>query len=167
MQDTGCTLFLYFIVSAFRFMICLVSCFCVRHWLYTIFILHHASLWFYKLLSLAFVQDTGCTLILCYIVSAFDVIIYFVSCFCTRHWLYTIFILHCVSLWFYNLLCFLFSCKTLYWLYTTLYYIVSAFDFIFGSQMPFECTTHIRPPFLSVCPLQRVPQGGSVFPCSL
>ena len=84
---------------------------------------------------------------------AFGFIICFVSCFCARHWLYTIFILHCASLWFYNLLCFLFSCKTLHWVCTTLYYIVSAFDFIFGSQMPFECTTHIRPPFLSVCPL--------------
>ena len=91
-QDTGCTLFLYYIVPAFDSITCL---------------------------SLAFVQDTGCTLFFCYIMRAFDFMICFVACLCVRHWLYSIFILlHCVSLWFYNLLCFLLSCKTLYWLCT-------------------------------------------------
>ena len=55
-----------------------------------------------------------------YIVSASDFIISFVSCFCARHFT---------------------GCTRF------LYYIVSTFDFIVGSQMSFECTTHIRPPF--------------------
>ena len=69
-------------------------------------------------------QDTGSTIFLYYIVSAFDFIICCVSYFRARH---------CTG-------CTLF-----------LSYIVSAFDFIFGSQMPFECTTHIFR--CTMCPL--------------
>ena len=115
-------------MSAFDFIICFVSCFCARPY-------------------------TGCTLFN-FTVSAFDVIICFVSCFCARHYTgCTLFLFYLVSafdfiIWFVSCFC----ARRCTGCSPILCYMVSAFDFIFGRQMPFECTTHIRPPF-SVCPL--------------
>ena len=142
---TGCTLFLFYLVSAFDFIICFVSCFCARHYTgCTLFnftvsafdiifgrqmpfecTTHIRLPFFGVLIALGFLylpHYTGCTLFLFYFVSAFDFTICFVSCFCARH--YT-------------------GC-------TLFNFTVSAFDIIFGRQMPFECTTHIRPPFFGV-----------------
>ena len=90
---TGCTIFLFYFVSAFDFITCSVSCFCAR-------------------------QYTGYILFLFCLVSAFDFIICFVFCFCARQ--YT-------------------GC-------TLVIFIASAFDFIFGNQMPLHsafCTCPI------------------------
>ena len=99
---TGCKLFLYYIVSAFDFIICFVSCFLRKtlsiHYFY-ITLCQPLILLFFRLLL--FAQDTGCTLLLYYIASAFDFRACLSLAFCARRWLYTVFniTLSCVSIY--------------------------------------------------------------------
>ena len=113
MQDTGCTLILYYIVSAFDFIFCSQMPFeCTTHTRPPFFRCAHCTRRSVLALLLAVHYF--------YIVSAFDFIIFF--------FFFLAFVQDT-------------GCTLI------LYYIVSVFDFIFCSQMPFECTTHTRPPF--------------------